>query len=437
MNISVLENSSESFLPIDPSKHLEKIREYNTNYSKWQIYRFFGALSGCLAIVPATLSYEYSYYLDRDFDACQIIHENTLWFRLFSLSLSLVAIFLELLYKHYYFRWINLYPLTFEELPPPNIISVIDVMDMVRKRKPSEYISTKNTWLIILLYLVLPYPGLAIQIKVPQQIHYEQVEICYYIEEFFYFVMFFRLFYLVLTVCAYGKFQQPIGRRICELHRVPLSASFSFRCYASTNPIFILAFLLVIPGIIVFGIGIRIFERPLRSQDLDGIENSMWLVLVTMTTVGYGDRVPVSLCARAVVCLAIFWGGISLSLTFVTLGSFLKLKAKEKDAFRSIRANRESGIIVKNFFVDGMAKSGKLKGLTYFSYYMQNFFGSWGIVASPDTLRYHSYNHIRKSFDSSTHLSDKIEKNLRKLRNSFRERRSKTLGLRSFSRISF
>lgn len=426
MNVSAIDNCNESFIVDNKNEGLKSMKKYHKYQNYWQFFRFFGSLSACLAIIPATISYEQSYYPDREFDTCSIIHENTFWFRALCCFLSFTGIFFELLYKYYYFRWIKTYPSTFIELPPPNIMSVVDVYDMLRKKKLKDYFTTKFTWLVILLYLVLPYPGLTIQIKIPQQIKYERVEICYYIEEFLYFIMFFRLFYLFLTVCAFGKFQGPMAVRICELHRVKLTSSFALRCYASVKPLFILAFLIVIPGIIVFGIGIRIFERPLRSQDLDSIENSMWLVVVTMTTVGYGDRVPVSLCARAIVCLAIFWGGINLSLTFVTLGSFLKLRVKESKAYRSILANRESGNIIKNHYIESLAKSEKLKGVNNFLFNLKKFFGIWGLVASPNTIHFRNYEKIQISFDKSSHTSDKIEKKLKRLLSSFRQRRSKT-----------
>ena len=79
--------------------------------------------------------------------------------------------------------------------------------------------------------------------------------------------MFFRLFYLVSACFGYGKFQSPISRYIYSEYRVKDSPLYSIKCYAVLNPIRVLVFMFLIPGILVLGIGVRIFER---SMDMPG-----------------------------------------------------------------------------------------------------------------------------------------------------------------------
>lgn len=427
MNVSVMDNLNVSAISVGTKRSKRKIKKYYKFYSLWRMYRFLGALSSCLALIPATISYEHSYDPERKYDDCMIIQENTFAYRFPVLLFSFLAIGLELAYKHYLFRWEQYYPYTFEELPPTINYTYLELVSMVRSRKFKEYLMTKRTWLVVLINLIFPYPGISTKVVVPQYIEYQRYEICYFLEEFLYFIMFFRLFYLILAICAYSKYENNIARRIWNEHRVGVSASLSFRCYASINPVFILAFLLLIPGIIVFGIGIRLFERPLAKQDLSSIENSMWFVLVTMTTVGYGDRIVYTIFGRTIVCLAIIWGGISLSLTFVTIGSFLKLKPNEDHSYRAILAHRESGIVIFNSMQEKfMLDKDKIKGIDLAYYQFQKLMGLKFKTTSDQSLRFRTYEKMMKNLNNSLNTSDDILKKLRRLRASSRHRKDRS-----------
>ena len=80
----------------------------------------------------------------------------------------------------------------------------------------------------------------------------------------------------------------------------------------------ILVFCFLIPGVVIFGLLMRIFERVRSDQDYHTTVNAFWNIIITMTTVGYGDTFATTVLGRTMVVFSIFWGGIILSLTFVT-----------------------------------------------------------------------------------------------------------------------
>jgi hypothetical protein len=96
--------------------------------------------------------------------------------------------------------------------------------------------------------------------------------------------MFLRVFYLLFSAFSYGQFQNPLAYRICESYRIKITGMFSVKCYSWMYPMRVLVFVFLIPGVIVFGIGTRIFERTIKfnGMNFDSLENSMWCIIVTM-----------------------------------------------------------------------------------------------------------------------------------------------------------
>lgn len=322
---------------------------YNLFYTYWQFYRFLGSLFGFLAIIPATFAYESSYSTSRTSETCQINSDITFYYRLIVLVLSFLGIIFELIYKVLYYKWVRMHMLTFIETRPPRDLSLTEMIELTRKRNIYEFFTDKMTFLAIIIYLIFPYPGVFIRFYVPQQMLYEKVSVCYYLEEVAYVLMFFRVFYLVFTAIGFGMLHEPDARKILQANRVPISSTFAVKAYFQLYPLYILIFCFLIPGILIFGATIRVLERPINSQDFDSYENSCWLAFITMLTIGYGDYFPVSLLGRIAACLTIFWGGIILSMTFSTVGSFIKLNKLETCAYREISILKDSFNVIKEF----------------------------------------------------------------------------------------
>lgn len=59
----------------------------------------------------------------------------------------------------------------------------------------------------------------------------------------------------------------------------------------------------------------------------------MWNVIITLSTVGYGELFPKTLCGRCVGIMICFWGVIILSIFVVTINSFLEFSMNEDKSF--------------------------------------------------------------------------------------------------------
>ena len=88
-----------------------------------------------------------------------------------------------------------------------------------------------------------------------------------------------------------------------------------------------------------FGYLIRIFDQDLSEvsgQNFNKISNPVWLSIVTMTTVGYGDFYPKSNPSRIVGIICSFYGVYLVSLFVITLENLLRFDQSESRSYELI-----------------------------------------------------------------------------------------------------
>jgi len=61
--------------------------------------------------------------------------------------------------------------------------------------------------------------------------------------------------------------------------------------------------------------------------------NCMWNVIITLTTVGYGDLYPKTLMGRIVGVVIAFWGVFIVSFFVVTLNNMLSFSPNEEKSY--------------------------------------------------------------------------------------------------------
>ena len=90
----------------------------------------------------------------------------------------------------------------------------------------------------------------------------------------------------------------------------------------------------LIGGLVIVGTLIWLFERKKNKEHFGGdikkgIGDGIWWSVVTMTTVGYGDKVPKSLVGRLIATIWIFTGVILVSVFIATITSALTVSQLE------------------------------------------------------------------------------------------------------------
>lgn len=98
-------------------------------------------------------------------------------------------------------------------------------------------------------------------------------------------------------------------------------------------------------SILIFGSAVRAFEYPLTDQApspvaFDYYWNSFWCIILTQTTVGYGEIFPITALGRLTTIFACLWGMFNMSMIIVTLTNIISLSSEEEKAFGEIEGSK-------------------------------------------------------------------------------------------------
>ena len=85
-------------------------------------------------------------------------------------------------------------------------------------------------------------------------------------------------------------------------------------------------------SLLILSYGIRLFEQQVNSSYND-ITSATWNILITMSTVGYGDMYAKSHCGRVIAIITAFWGIFFISLFVLTLIKVFEHDSSEMRAY--------------------------------------------------------------------------------------------------------
>lgn len=127
------------------------------------------------------------------------------------------------------------------------------------------------------------------------------------------------------------------AKRVALMHGYELKYTNIVKTLTKESP-FLTIILGTLVSIITFSYAIRICERPLtdilNDQTFGYLSSSMYCVVITMMTVGYGDMYPRTLPGRILAFFLCIWGVFITSLSVVTLTNYVTLSQSEDKALK-------------------------------------------------------------------------------------------------------
>lgn len=121
------------------------------------------------------------------------------------------------------------------------------------------------------------------------------------------------------------------------LIRLALISVVSLRAFNSVRYFFRLRSILyiisaVILTVVVFGVAMTLVERDSPSANITSLGLGLWWAVVTVTTIGYGDKFPVTNTGRVIATGLMFFGVAVFSILTATLANSFGRREQEQEA---------------------------------------------------------------------------------------------------------
>ena len=153
-----------------------------------------------------------------------------------------------------------------------------------------------------------------------------------------------RIAFIIRSSLYMTKFSTPKSIKICMDNGVYTSLMFALKAeFHLFLKRFVFAFMIII--ILNNGILLRLCERSaevVSFQDWDYIWNSFWCVIVTLTTVGYGDIVPATDNGRVMIGLTAILGSLITSMICIIFMIEFSFSHSQENSYERIKASEST-----------------------------------------------------------------------------------------------
>lgn len=181
------------------------------------------------------------------------------------------------------------------------------------------------------------------------------IDLTYNVASIIAFFMMIRIYHVFRFFFTFSYWETPRAQTICTWMNTNASTGFTIKAYLKIIP-YICLIIGVIFVMVVCGLATQLFEyyngvlmksmgtserntnAPLVSTMLsfNNVYSSFWLMLVTMTTVGYGDIYPTTYFGRVIAIAGCVAGTFILSLLVVFLNQTISFDDVERNVYNEI-----------------------------------------------------------------------------------------------------
>ena len=194
----------------------------------------------------------------------------------------------------------------------------------------------------------------------------KNIQLTYNISSIISFLMMFRIYHVFRFFLSFSYWQTPRASTVCNWMNTRSTKSFALKAYLKNYP-YITLIISIFFLMIVSGLSTQLFEyyngvlmRSLGKEDYNtnhtfvnvmlnfsNVYNSLWLMLMTMTTVGFGEIYPTTYFGRIIAIFACIFGNFIMSLLVVFLNITINFDDVEKIVYNEIIEHKSNNSNLK------------------------------------------------------------------------------------------
>jgi len=146
-----------------------------------------------------------------------------------------------------------------------------------------------------------------------------------------------KFYFIVVYFLGTSRYNSDSSYRVCGMYEVNKDWMFVLKAQFKNNPLLLLIATLA-STIYIFSYSIYIAENPMlkvqgKNANISDFKTSVWMVAVTITTVGYGDVSPITKLGKIFVFFACTCGMVIVSLIITNITNQLILAHNEEMAY--------------------------------------------------------------------------------------------------------
>ena len=156
-----------------------------------------------------------------------------------------------------------------------------------------------------------------------------------------------KLYNVFRLIMLLSRYNTRISQTICQSHKTVSGIVFVIKSEFNNKKLTIIIFTILFLCIFVTAI-IKDFEclsfdkdnfleGKKGLNDLQNYMNNLWLILITLTNVGFGDEYPRTIFGRIFIFLVSFLGLLGLGILIATLSEKLEFNQNEKKAYLKLK----------------------------------------------------------------------------------------------------